>query len=490
MKLKELLKGMEARIPRHLPEADIKHVSADSGRVRKGSLFVAIRGSEFDGHEFIGKALKKGAGAAISERALAGNENVIRVRDSRKALSRIAKNFYGAPAEKLKTIGITGTNGKTTVSFLAESILKEAGMPAGLIGTIGYRSGRNIAPAAGTTPGPLELNRILYGIAKKKMKAVVMEVSSHALDQGRTADIFFDTAIFTNLTAEHLDYHRNMREYLSSKARIFANLKKDGFAVLNADDKNVKKCEKSVPAGNRVTYGLKKPAEVTAEVIKSGLDGSCFIIKAKNRVSFPINTRLPGLYNVSNILAAAATGIAWGISPAVIKRGIEKVNNISGRLEPVEAGQPFRVFVDYAHTHGALLNVLKCLKSNKTGRIITVFGCGGERDRKKRPLMGLVASRFSDYVIVTDDNPRREDPGAITGQIEKGINKKNVKYDVIHDRRKAIEKALKTASAGDIVLIAGKGHEKSQIIGTTAIPFDDKQVTMEVLSRQVTVSTS
>ena len=487
MKLKKLLEGTGARIDSRLSEINITSVSTNSKNVKNASLFIAIEGLEFDGHKFVDEAFKKGSRIFIVDKrkkTYFPKGNVIKVEDTRKALSVVAKNFYHSPSEKLKVIGITGTNGKTTTSLLVESIFKRARIPCGVIGTIEYRIGGACIPAGRTTPDAIGINILLDKALKTGEKAAVMEVSSHGLDQKRVDDIFFDAAVFTNLTREHLDYHGNLERYFASKAKIFTRLKKDGVAIINAGDRNANRIKKIVNH-RKITYALDKTADVTAKIKKAGLEGSSFVVRLYEKDAFIVNTKLAGLHNISNILAAIAAGVAQDIDLRAIKEGIEKVNSVRGRLEPVEAGQNFKIFVDYAHTHNALENVLRFLNQIKNKNIITVFGCGGDRDRQKRPLMGRVAQSLSDFVIITDDNPRGEDPRKIARDIEKGMDGKNRNYTVLLNRKKAIEKALKKAGIGDIVLIAGKGHETEQILGDKSIPFDDRKVVEELLKKKL-----
>ena len=486
MRLKSVLKGIDAKFDPYLRESSITSIAANSKAVKRGSLFVAIKGSRFDGHKFIGEATRKGARAILVEgqkSASCKSHNVIRVKDARSALSIAAKNFYGSPSEKLKTVGITGTNGKTTTSALIESIFNESRIRCGVIGTIEYKIGSRRIPAARTTPSALLLNELLAKMVKSKLKAAVMEVSSHALHQGRVRHILFNVAIFTNLTHEHLDYHGDLKRYFASKVRIFENLKKGGVAIINVDDKYVKGCIKKIKNHRFITYGLDDAAYISSKVDKLGARGTSFIVRVGKVDAFNINTKLVGLHNVSNILAATAAGVSQGIDFDSIKKGIEKVNIIPGRLESVNMRQGFSVFIDYAHTHNALLNVLKFLNQIKSGNIITVFGCGGDRDKSKRPLMGKVVQRFSDFFIITDDNPRNESSQKIIRDIETGLNKKKSNYTVISDRKKAIEKALGRAKTGDIVLLAGKGHERTQIIGDREISFSDRKIAENILRK-------
>lgn len=493
MRLKKLLEGTGASASPYLQKLDINSISASSKNIGKSGLFVAIEGFESDGHKFVAEAFKKGARACIvdkGKRTHFPKGNIVGVNDTRKALSVIAKNFYHSPSTRLRVIGITGTNGKTTTSLLIESIFNARNIPCGVIGTIEHRIGTRRIPARRTTPGAIEINTLLDKMLKAGERAAVMEVSSHALDQKRIDDIFFDTAIFTNFTPEHLDYHGTLERYFRSKAKIFTNLKEGGIAVINADDKMANRIKKAVNQ-RKITYALREPADVGVKIKKMGPDGSSFIVKLRRKDAFSVDTKLVGLHNISNTLAAAAAGLAQGIGPRAIKNGIERVDSVRGRLEEIRAGLPvrqagrnFKVFVDYAHTPNALEMVLSFLNQVKQRRIITVFGCGGDRDRAKRPLMGCAAQSLSDFVIITNDNPRREDPRKIARDIENGMDRKKANYTVLLNRKKAIEKALKKAGFGDIVLIAGKGHETEQVIGNRRVPFDDKRVVEEILKRK------
>jgi len=335
--------------------------------------------------------------------------------------------------------------------------------------------------AARTTPDSIEINKMLDQMVKRDLKAAIMEISSHALDQKRVDDISLDAAVFTNITHEHLDYHGNLENYFKSKARIFSNIKQNGFAVINADDKKAP-CIKRMIRHKKITYSLRKSASVTAAIESVTADGSFFSVRIGKKNAFRVNTKLAGVHNISNILAAIAVSTGFKVNPCSIKEGVEAIKHVPGRLERIDNGSGIRIFVDYAHTPDALMNVLKFLRRNKEGHIITVFGCGGDRDRAKRPVMGSVVQKYSDYFIITSDNPRNEDPERIARGIENGIKRDMGNYSIILDRGKAIEAALRKAQKGDIVLIAGKGHEKVQIIGEGRIPFDDKKVAREALA--------
>ena len=481
-RIKEILKGIRYRSGDRISGVSVKRIADDSRKVKRGDLFIAARGHDTDGYKFIDKAVKNGASAIISDRDFTAPENVkkIIVKDSRQTLPLIAGNFYDHPSDKMKLVGITGTNGKTTITYLMESILSAAKKNAGVIGTINYRSKGVSMPATNTTPGPIELQSLLSEMLKRKVRYVLMEVSSHSLDQNRVGCVRFDVGVFTNITKEHLDYHKTIKNYFSAKTKLFEHLKKKGVAVLNNDDKMVASLKRRLKS-KVVTYGIKKNADVTAGRIAISIDSSAFVIKTP-KGSFEVKTKLIGKHNVSNILASVAASIALGIRLNTIKRGIESFSMVPGRLEPVNSGQPFRIFVDFAHTEDALHNILSLLRDvTGNGRIITVFGCGGNRDKAKRPMMGNVACSFSDRVVVTSDNPRSEDPVSIISEIEEGIKNKFTNYDIVPDRRDAIDKALRMAKKGDIVVIAGKGHEKYQIIKDKTLPFDDCKVAVSLL---------
>jgi UDP-N-acetylmuramoyl-L-alanyl-D-glutamate--2,6-diaminopimelate ligase len=482
MRLKDLLRAVTYEANRNVSGVAIRRVANDSRIAAKGDLFVALRGYKVDGYGFINAAVKNGVVAIVSDRDFEAPKSVTRVivKDARAASSLIAANFYKNPSRKMKIAGVTGTNGKTTITYIIENILKEAGIPAGVIGTINYRIGAKQLPSSNTTPGPLELQALFDRMLKSGVKDVVMEVSSHSLDQGRVDNLLFDVAILTNITKEHLDYHKTVKKYLEAKAKLFDKLKRGGLAVLNNDDRMVAAFKRRVK--NKVlTYGLTKRSDIMAYGIKLSVDGSLFTIRTP-KGSFEVKTKLIGRHNISNILASVAAAIALKVPVKIIKKGIESFGAVPGRLELVDEGQPFKVFVDYAHTEDALYNVLSLLRETVPDRkIITVFGCGGDRDRSKRPLMGNVACKFSNRAIVTSDNPRFENPLSIISQIESGIRGEFSNYDIVEDRRDAIKKALFMASSGDVVLIAGKGHEKYQIIKDVSVPFDDCAVTRSIL---------
>ena len=471
-------------------DRDITAICYDSRRVKPGALFVALPGENTDGHRFVEAAIERGATTVVVERnnrlAAAFPTRVTRVHvtDARLALAELATNFYGYPARKLKVIGVTGTNGKTTVTFLVKQILENQALPTGLIGTVRYEIGDRATPAGRTTPQAVELQEMLAQMIVAKCAACVMEVSSHALEQKRAEGIEFDAAVFTNLTQDHLDYHKTMEGYFDAKMILFRKLgqqKKPAFAVINADDPHGPKVLKVLsPAFRRLTFGIDAQSDLRAQDLTMNATGSRFYVETpvgRARISLP----LIGRHNISNALAALAVGIGFGLPLDAIGEALAQTRRVPGRLEAIAEGQLFRVFVDYAHTDDALRNVLATLRELKPRRLIVVFGAGGSRDTKKRPLMGRAANELADFSILTSDNPRKEEPREIIRQIEAGFTSKK-KYAVAIDRRQAIERALRSAETGDIVLLAGKGHETVQEYADTIVPFDDREVAREILS--------
>jgi UDP-N-acetylmuramoyl-L-alanyl-D-glutamate--2,6-diaminopimelate ligase len=457
---------------------------------------VAVPGLKRNGHDFIGEAVKKGAESIVYQTDIAPVEGVasVRVQDSRLAMGMLGRNFYRNPSGAICLIGITGTNGKTTVTYLLESILDEAGYNTGVIGTINYRYGGRVFQSPNTTPESIDLQKTLREMVDCGVTHVVMEVSSHAIDLKRVDACEYTMGIFTNLSSEHLDYHGTIDNYFLVKKRFFQELVK-GKKIINGDDPwGVKMIENKGPG--TIIFGMENPCDVSAFDCTLSMDGIITKIRASGR-EFELTSPLIGRFNVLNILAAVAAALALDISVENIAAGIEKVKNIPGRLERVSNFADPSIFVDYAHTHDALEKVLENLSEFKKGRIITVFGCGGDRDQTKRAPMGSVAAKLSDIAIITSDNPRTEDPLEIIDQIEKGIDRGSLKkfssgdvhgnqqekgYAIIPDRRKAIERAISIADAADIVLIAGKGHEDYQILGTGRIDFDDRIVAREILA--------
>jgi UDP-N-acetylmuramoyl-L-alanyl-D-glutamate--2,6-diaminopimelate ligase len=486
MKLKEIIKNSNLTNLNGLPlELEIKGITSNSKKVKNNFIFIAIKGPKEDGHSFINEAIDKGAKVIIAEDTLQskGKDEVIfiKVKDSRIALAEFASSFYSNPSLEMKVIGITGTNGKTTISYLLEAFIKNSGFNPAVIGTINYRFKDKVIAAGNTTPGPLELQSMFSEMSKYNVDYVVMEVSSHALDQKRTAGINFHSAIFTNLTQDHLDYHLNLENYFLSKAKLFQELANDSLAVINLDDSYAERLIKLSKA-KIVTYAIEKKADFMAKDIKSSIQKTEFILSALNREVL-IKTNLIGRHNIYNILAALAWGLSEGFKVDLLRKTIEGFSHVPGRLERIDSSKGFSVFIDYAHTEDALKNVIISLGNLKPRRIIVVFGCGGERDRTKRPKMGRVVSELADYAIITSDNPRSEDPLLIIEDIKKGIAKDN--YSVIPDREEAIRKSLSLAQRNDIILLAGKGHEDYQIFKDSAKHFDDKEVVKRCLELKI-----
>lgn len=486
--LNELLSVLDTISIQGKREKTIQGIAYDSRLVEPGSVFVAIRGFKSDGHDFINEAVKKGAVAIVREGDIPKEDmdftkkdiTDILVPDSREALALLSTRFYDYPSKKMKLIAITGTNGKTTVSYLIDSILRNHGFRVGVIGTISYRYHDLVLPAPQTTPESLDLQYLLRDMADKGIDFCILEASSHALELKRLLGCEFNIAIFTNLGQDHLDFHENQDVYFKAKARLFTDYPIE-TGIINRDDPCFERLLNSF-SGKPLTYGLEK-GDIIAENIVYSQNGISFTAKAgKGRLK--IKSRLLGHYNVYNILAAVGAGISHNIGSEEIKKGIESVTVIPGRFEKIEEGQDFIVAVDFAHTEDALKNLLLSARNITKKRLILVFGCGGDRDRSKRPLMGRVAAMLSDFAIITSDNPRTEDPEKIIGEIEKGFQEagdKRGEYITIKDREEAISKALGLASSGDTVLIAGKGHEPYQIIGTKKRKFDDKEIAREAL---------
>lgn len=464
------LKGVEARGNTQVKISGITH---DSRKVMPGDIYACIPGFKVDGHDFASAAVKAGAAALLVERFLEIDIPQLKVEDTRKALGFLAADIYGTPSEKLELIGVTGTNGKTTVTHLVEKIARLGGKKTGLIGTLGARIGDQELPGQHTTPESTEIQKLLADMAAAKVELAVMEVSSHALDLGRVNGCIYQAAIFTNLSQDHLDYHKDMQEYLEAKALLFSGMNQapGQFAVLNADDPSYELIKKSA-ACQVVTYGVDSPADFKAENLQLTDRGANFEVSFQG-VKAQVFYSTPGKFSVYNALAAFAWGVTAGYPLKVVIEALAAMKGVPGRFESIRQGQPFLVIVDYAHTPDGLENVLRTAREITTGRLITVFGCGGDRDRKKRPLMGEVAARLSDYLVVTSDNPRTEDPDKIIEDIMPGIG--SADHKIIVDRHGAINHACSIALPGDTIIIAGKGHEDYQIIGTEKIHFDDRE---------------
>lgn len=481
MKLKQLIDKLEYRRLENMADCQIEGVCCNSNSAHPGYLFVAIEGHHFDGHNFISQALKKGASAVIVEKDVALDEKVpkIIVADSQTALACMSALFFDYPDKKLKIIGITGTNGKTTVSYLIEQILSSE--VSGVIGTINYRIGQKQYPAPNTTPQADTLWAFLQEVVLAQGKYAIIEVSSHALVQRRIEGLKFAYAIFTNLSPEHLDYHENLDAYFSSKAELFKQLDYGGTVIINADDYYGQKLI-ALAESKVVSFGIDNQAQIQAKNIRLSIEHSFFKITTPCG-ELDIKTPFIGKHNVYNILAAVSLAISEKISFKQISGSLNSFKGVPGRLESVKCDQDFSVFIDYAHTEDALEKVLRTLRQIRAGRIIVVFGCGGDRDKAKRPAMGRVAAELADLVIVTSDNPRGENLEKIISDITQGIDKQKDNYQVIPDRSEAIKRALSLAKAGDTILIAGKGHESTQIFAKETIHFNDREEVETILTR-------
>jgi UDP-N-acetylmuramoyl-L-alanyl-D-glutamate--2,6-diaminopimelate ligase len=463
-------------------DREITGLRHDSRRVEPGDLYVAIRGARFDGREFVGQAAERGAVAVLG----AGEEPPgcplpwLAAEDPRALLAPLAIRLYERPADELTTIGITGTNGKSTVVWLTRAILEAAGIPCGQVGTMAYRF-HDLELAAGrTTPEASDLHRILRGMADRGAEAVAMEVSSHALEMGRVAGIPFDVAVFTNLTQDHLDFHGDMESYFQAKRLLFASLAEDGVAVVNVDD----------PYGRRLAEGMDRVlacgsgADVEVVSARLDLDGIRATVETP-RGEVEVRSPLRGSYNLENLVTAVAVGEALELPQDAIRDGLAESGVVPGRMEPVEAGQPFPVFVDYAHTDDALDHLLRAVRDLTRKKILLVFGCGGDRDTGKRFLMGRVAGRLADLPIVTSDNPRSEDPLAIIAAIEEGLKESgNGQYRILPDRRDAIRRAIAIAGEDWVVVVAGKGNETGQEVQGTVYPFSDREEIIRAVEEQ------
>src|SRR5262245_26339992 len=472
--------------------ATIQGIAYDSRTVKRGDVFVALKGQLADGTSFANQAIGRGALAVVSDHAAPGDVRVpwVRVADALLALGLLAAEFYGHPSGEMRVVGITGTNGKTTTAYLLASIFEAAGIRCGMLGTVAYRLGpgkANERDAARTTPEAPDLQAMLREMVDHGCGACAMEVSSHALALHRVAGMRFAAAIFTNLTRDHLDFHADMDDYFRAKRRLFEMLPRDAPALVNVDDP---RGTALIDAGGRpITYAIARPADITPGPLSYTLEGLEFDIRTP-RGALHVRSKLVGRPNVYNILAAAATATAPDVSFDAIERGIQNLAGVPGRFQLVSAPKDeVTVVVDYAHTDDALRNLMDTARPLTRGRLITVFGCGGDRDRTKRPLMGAVAGRLSDLILITSDNPRSEDPQRIIEEVLRGITADTRRDSgqsviTIPDRRDAINKAIELARAGDLVLIAGKGHEKYQVIGSQVLPFDDVTVAREALSRR------
>ncbi len=468
-------------MPAENPE--IESIEMDSRQVSAGSLFVCISGFTVDGHDFAKQAAAAGAAAIIAERPLEVDVPVVLVKDSARALAALADFFYGQPTQHLHLIGITGTNGKTTTSHIVNEMLREHGHTTGLIGTINIKIGDETFDVKNTTPDALTLQKTFRRMLDKSVTAAVMEVSSHALHLGRVHGCEYDVAVFTNLTQDHLDYHKTMDEYKRAKGLLFAQLgnsyqhDRTKYAILNNDDEASQDYIMSTQA-TVITYGIDMKSDISATDIEMTGAGTSFTLVTPFD-SVRVTMKLAGRFNVYNVLAATAACLVSGVPLETIVRVIERMQGVSGRFELVDGGQDFAVIVDYSHTPDSLENALQTIRQFAAGKVYCVVGCGGDRDRTKRPEMARIAAQYADYPIFTSDNPRSEDPLAILDEMAAGVT--GEQYEILPDRKEAIMRAVSAAKRGDVVLIAGKGHETYQIIGTTVIDFDDRLVAKEAM---------
>lgn len=491
MILREIIRGIDIIKFNGYDDLEISGISFDSQNVHDSGLFVALRGEKTDGHKYIDSAVRNGAKALLVEEPPDKDYpdvSVVVVEDSRISLAGVSANFYGHPSKELSLVGITGTNGKTTVTYLLESIWNEENKKSGVIGTIDYRFGGERIEAPMTTPESLDIMRMFREMRDSGVECAAMEVSSHAIDRKRVLDCHFDAAVFTNLTQDHLDYHGTIENYLDVKKKLFTKLlasseKKNKFSIINLDDPAGVQIAKEA-AGKVITYSLRdKKASVYVE------DSRITDFGINARINTPygnleINSKLFGEHNLSNILAAVSAALPLGSSISAVEKAVSRFTSVPGRLERIDNPLGFQVLVDYAHTPDALKNVLLAVKPLTAGKVILVFGCGGDRDRTKRPKMGVIGMEHSDILIVTSDNPRTEPPEEIIDEIERGalgVNADSKPYIRISDRKEAIRRAIGMAREKDTVLIAGKGHEDYQIIGKTKYPFDDRIIARETI---------
>lgn len=490
MQLQEFASLLTLSVMQGNGATEIKNIQTDSRKVKPGDLFICIPGLSTDGHRYAAKAVEQGAAALVVEHVVDADVPQLVVADSRYAMSVFANHFYHYPSRELKLIGVTGTNGKTTTTYLIDQILSDYGMMTGLMGTIQMKIGQEIVTAERTTQEALELQRNLRHMCNAGAKYCIMEVSSHALELGRVKGCRFKTALFTNLTQDHLDYHHTMENYRAAKGLLFSRLGNEfsedessrRHAVLNADDPASEEFRRLTSA-QVITYGVEHKADVSAADIRITPDGTSFTVHSFQG-TVQMKLKLVGKFNVYNALGAITVALIEGVPLEQIKNSLERVQMIAGRMESVQLGQDFLVLVDYAHSPDGLENALATIREFAQGKVYTVFGCGGDRDRTKRPIMGQIAAKYSDYVFVTSDNPRSEEPNSILKDIERGIQDggfDDSRYELIVDRKSAIQKAVDKASAKDVVLIAGKGHETYQIIGGITHDFDDRLVAKEAI---------
>lgn len=474
MLLKELLPGIKGS----KGDIFVEGITNDSRKVQKGYAFICLKGSKYDGHEFVSSALKKGAVVIITDKPL-GQEAEVVVEDTRKAYAEMSANWFGNPSKSIKLIGVTGTNGKTYVTYMLKSILEHKGYKTGVIGTIQNLVGDEVYPADNTTPDAYQINNLLAKMCNAKCEYAIMEVSSHGLDQKRVWNLDFDVAAFTNLTQDHLDYHKTMEAYLEAKEKLFSMCK---TAVINLDDKYAKRIIDGLGC-SCVTYAIDdRTSTYSANAINLKADATEFQFVGDYTIK-RMKIKTAGRFSVYNALCAAVCAKELGLSVDDIAEAMEKMNGVKGRAEIFPTGKDFSVIIDYAHTPDGLENILKTFKELKRGRLVCLFGCGGNRDVTKRPIMGAVAAKIADFVIVTSDNPRDEDPSTIMDEILSGMKEYRTPYVLIEDRKEAIKYAVQNAEKDDIIVLSGKGHEDYQILCHGKVHLDEREILSDILGK-------
>ncbi|MDD5614061.1 MAG: UDP-N-acetylmuramoyl-L-alanyl-D-glutamate--2,6-diaminopimelate ligase [Candidatus Omnitrophica bacterium] len=488
MKLSKVLAGIDFN-SKNFQDIEVRGLAVNSNKIQRDYAFIALTGEEKDGHDFIYQAIERGSSIIVAQKgkfsdvAFSGKVILVEVADTKEVLKVMASNFYGSPEKSLSLIGVTGTNGKTTITFLLEAIFQQADFFTGLIGTICYKIANREIPAFNTTPDGLTIRKYMKEMVDQSTDVVVMEASSHGLAQGRLSGLRFDAAVFTNLDRDHLDYHKDMDSYYRTKKTLFTDLlKEDGFAVINTDDSYGRDLYEQIKS-DKISYGFNEDADISVEYCDIGLKGMHIKIKVFEEC-YELCTSIIGKHNVYNIMASIAVAKKCGIEKEIIIKALESFAGVRGRLERVYGSSEVRVFIDYAHTPKALEEILSLLKSLKQNKLWVVFGCGGDRYSQKRPQMGRIASNLADVVIITSDNPRSENPMDIIEGIRSGIDNSGAQCYIIPDRKEAIEKAIYQADCRDLVLIAGKGHENYQIVNNLVIPFDDREIAKRSLAKR------
>ncbi len=487
MKLEKFINKLDIVESKGNLDIDIKKIVHDSREADENCMFVAIKGFNVDGHSYINDAINNGAKAIILQdriKDISKDITFIRVNDSRSALASVSSTFYNEPSKKINLIGVTGTNGKTTTTYLIKSILEQVKKQSGIIGTMGNVITDKVIQSNNTTPESLDLQKLFNMMVHKDMDSCIMEVSSHSLQLKRVDECYFNVGIYTNLSPDHLDLHKTIDNYLEAKLKLF--YKTSDYNIINIDDKYGRQIVNRIKhlKTSLLTYGIDSDADIIATDINYTVKGVSYKINSP-KGSIKINIKIPGKFSVYNSLAAASCAIAYNISLDKIKEGLESIDGVKGRFEVIDIGKNYNIIIDYAHTPDGLEKVLKTIKQFAKGRIVVLFGAGGDRDKTKRPIMAKVASKYSDFCIITSDNPRTEDPETIIKDVLKGIDKNNCEYITIVDREQAIKYAIANSKANDIILLAGKGHETYTIIGNEKVPFDEREVIKKAISENM-----